>query len=481
MIIPSPATTIPIPDTIIPSPDTTIPSLDAAVPETLLPKDEIFLVKGLEDRHIRPFQITEDIAIGRYRLVFQVLGEGTEVIEKEVAGVIEKKVTEVILYRTFKPFYFLRDARFTLGEIKSFLPMAVTGGRLIPMGINVMLKTEIKVDKDLDPYIIWHNGKKILAQGRMSGGADYLLWKTPEKTGFHNIRAEVFPLLPRLGERVPENMIGKIKELSLPVSSKSEGKKQFDESSGEFVGWYQLWGTLDDAKDPQRRLTPLNAQQSPRWIPFNGMYGLFVGRDDSYLLPGSPFELARDQEGTGRMYFHLAALSEGSILNIRFAPQETSPRKPADQQGAGETADGTATLDLFLAKDAVILRIASEGASPEEGETRVELNSDELGEFITVVVEFVIAPDHFDAELRLENPVKTTELLSVTLAKPISGEGSILLGGNGAMALNELAFSYARQSVLENEEGFDSGISENLLPEEEGPGAEQEPLSLSAL
>jgi hypothetical protein len=485
----------------VPGPDTTAPGPDAAVPvappvvappeETprpAIPEDQIILVKQL-DQYLPSFCIIEDLEIGRYNLVFQVMGKGTD----------------VILYRTFKPIYFLGEAKFTLEDIQSFLPMAVKG-RLIPMGINVMLKTEIKVEADegLDPYIIWYNGKKILAQGRMSGGADYLLWKTPEKTGFHNVRAEVFPLRP--GDRVPGNMIGKIKELSLPVSSKSEGIQQFKESSGEFIGWYQFWGTLDDAKaraqdNAQRRLVSLYAQP-PRWIPFKDMYSLFVGRDDVYTLPGTPFKLEQGEQGTGRIYFHLAALSEGSVMSIRFAAGETAPRKSADQQGAGDTADGTAALDLFLAEDALILRIASEDASREES---LDLNDGEfIGEFITVVVEFVIAPDRFDAELRLENPAETTGLFSVALAKPISGEGTILLGGGeksagykksvklpvfgqtetfggGTMALNELAFSYDRQSISENEEELDSGFSESLLMEEEEPGAEQEPSSLSAL
>jgi hypothetical protein len=297
-------------------------------------------------------------------------------------------------------------------------------------------------------------------------------------------------------------MIGKIKELSLPVSSSSNGITQFNsyQSSDGFIGWYQLGGILDDALDdekpPDSTLAALYVQP-PRWIPFKDMYSLFVGRDDVYTLPGTPFKLAQDEQGTGRIYFHLAALSEGSVLSIRFAAPV--------QKGAGKTADGTAALDLFLAGDALILRIASEDVSREES---LDLSDGEfIGKFITVVVEFVIAPAGFDAKLRLENPSENpaeTTLLSVDLAKPISGEGAILLGGGekpagykksdklpvfdetetfggGTLALNELAFSYARQSIPEAEEEFNFGISESVWSEEEDPGAEQEPSSLSAL
>jgi hypothetical protein len=431
-------------------------------------EDHAVLVKQL-DQYFPAFRILEELDIGRYNLVFQVMGE------KE------------ILYKTYKPIYFIGDAEFTLGEIQSFLPVETTGGRLIPPGINVMLEIEIKTDPRLDPYVIWHSGKNILAQGRLSGGANYLLWETPEQTGFHNIRAEVFPLLPE--DRMPGNMLGKIKELSLPVSLKSEGIKHFSDPSGEFISWYQFGGTLDDAKAPnnsERSLVSLYAK-APRWIPFGGIYGLLVGQDDIYTLPGTPFTLSENEQGTGRLLLHLAALSEGALASIRFS--------------GGETADtGTAELDLSFAGDTLILRIASEGAFREQS---FNLDGDEMNGFIAVVVEFTIAPDRLNAELRLENSGKTTGPLSAALAAPISGAGAVRCGGAeypghkrsatqpaldkdgkygaGTMALNELALSYTRLPVPQREEESLSGIPENSVAEETYPGAEPEPSSSNAL
>jgi hypothetical protein len=446
------------------------PAPPAETPSAPIPEDEIVQVKQL-DQYLPAFRIVEELAIGRYNLVFQVMGE------KE------------ILYKTYKPIYFIGDAQFTLGEIQSFLPVAITGGRLIPPGINVMLGTEISADSRLDPYIVWHNGKKIIAQGRLSGGANYLLWKTPEQTGFHSIRAEVFPLLPE--DRMPGNMLGKIKELSLPVSSKSEGLRRFSDPSGEFINWYQLWGTLDDAKAPGnsgRRLISLYAQP-PRWIPFGGMYGLLVGADDIYTLPEMPFKLSGDAQGTGRILFHFAALSAGSILNIRFAGGE-APARAEDQDAEASLPMGTADLDLAFTGDALILRIASGSASREES---LELDSEEANSFITVVVEFTIAQDHLDAELRLENPAGTTGPLSIALAAPISGDGALRFGSSdysgykrsakqpvsgeagkysGTMILNELALSYVRLPFPKSGEEIESGLPEALTAAEAYPGAE---------
>jgi hypothetical protein len=441
-----------------------------------IPEDETVVVKQL-DQYLPAFQIVEELDIGRYNLVFQVTGE------KE------------ILYRTYRPIYFIGDAKFILEEIQSFLPVAITGGRLIPPGINVMLGIEISSDPRLDPYIIWHNGKKIIAQGRLSEGTNYLLWKTPEQTGFHSIRAEVFPLRP--GDRMPGNMLGKIKELSLPVSSKSEGLRRFSDPAGEFINWHQLWGTLDDAKaknNSERRLIPLSAQ-TPRWTPFGGMYGLLVGPDDVYALPGMPFKLSGDAQGTGRILLHFAALSEGSILNIRFAGGEI----PSPEDARKTVPAGTAALDLSFAGDALSLRIASGDLSREES---LELKDDGVNSFITVTVEFTIAQDHFDAELRMENPAGTTGPLSIALATPISGEGALRFGSsdyagykrsakqtasgeagkyNGTMVLNELALLYARLPFPDNEEDAESDLPETLTVAEEYPGAESKPPAPNSL
>jgi hypothetical protein len=440
-----------------------VPPVLPVIPGAALPEDEIVPVKQL-DQYFPEFRIIEDLAIGRYNLVFHVMGE------KE------------ILFKAVKPIYFIGDAKFSLGEIQSFLPVESAGRRLMPPGINVMLATEVSADPRLDPHIIWHSGKKIVAQGRLSEGANSLFWKTPEQTGFHSIRVEVFPLLP--GDRVPGNMIGKIKELSLPVSARSEGIGHFSNSSGypggEFIAWYQFWGTLDDAtapNSPEKKLVPLYAQ-APRWMPLGGIYGLVVGGDDGYTLPGTPFTLSGDEEGRGRILFRLGALSEGPIVNLRFAG--------GDAAEDGETAE----LDLSIAAEALTLRIASKGESRGKS---LALNSDDANGFFTIIVDFTIAPEHFDAELFREDPPGTTGPLSIALTGAVRGEGSLRIGGqdgpvsggskhgNGTMALNELAVSYARTPLSSGEEPPESDLPETMTQEEAYPDAEPEPSSPNAL
>ncbi|GHV79630.1 hypothetical protein AGMMS49944_14210 [Spirochaetia bacterium] len=399
-----------------------LPAADSSV-------EQVVVVKQL-DRYLPSFRIFEDLAIGRYNLVFQVIGE------------------RAVLYTAFKPVYFLKDASFTLGDIQSYLPGVSSGGRLIPPGINVVLETKISADRRLDPYVVWYSGKKVIAQGRVSEGAQYLLWKTPAQTGFHTVRAEVFPLLPE--ERLPGNIIGKIKELSLAVSSKSsgpegQGMRRLTGSSNDPITWYQFGGSLT-SNNPDQHLTPLLSQK-PRWIPFAGMYGLFTGADDGYALPGKTFVLSEGEQRRGRIFFYFAALSAGTIFNARFA--------------AKDNLEGTAVLDLSLAGGKLLLRVSAE----EILEESLALTEDETGKFITAIIDFEIAPDRLGASLALENPLRETPFLDLAVPVPLSGEAAFRLGGtenpagykrntqlpafdkngkprNGIAIFNELALSY---------------------------------------
>jgi hypothetical protein len=420
------------------SPETTPAPKTAAEssPAVELLKDQTLQIKQL-DQNLPAFRIFEDLKIGQYTIVFQVLGK------------------DEILYKTSKPVYFLGDAEFTLGEIQSYLPGKPSASRLIPPGINIILETKITADERLDPYIMWYSGKKIISQGRVSGGANYLLWKTPEQTGFHNIRAEVFPLAPE--SKIPSNIIGKIKELSLPISLKSEGLQYFTDVSEKFISWYQFWGNLEDTKmphDSERHLIPLMSQK-PWWVPYAGIYGLFVGPDDVYALPGKPFGLSEKEQGRGRILIHFVPLSEGSILNAVFNPMDPQ--------------DSKVTLDLFTEGENLTLRLSTE---EEFSMASLFLNPETSG-FITVFIDFEITPEHLGVRLALETPAMETDLMDLPLANPISGEGIIRFGdgerrgehkrdiispildrnGNpgGAAILNELAFSYIREAFLKED------------------------------
>jgi hypothetical protein len=154
------------------------------------------------------------------------------------------------------------------------------------------------------------------------------------------------------------------------------------------------------------------------------------------------------------MFFHFAPLAEGTIVNARFTAQGGDP----------------AGLDLSLAEGKLTLRLSSGDTSRQES---LALKTGESDGFITVIVDFEIAPDRLGASLILKNPDRETKPLVLALPKPINGETVIRFGGtensaeatqdtkgtafneieNETAIFSELAFSYARIPLQVEEPG----------------------------
>ncbi|MDR1588226.1 MAG: hypothetical protein LBS57_12285, partial [Treponema sp.] len=222
-------------------------------------RSEILIRVGSLDGDFPFFHLPENLGTGLYTMIFQVLGQGPAYGEKET------------LYRTEKILYYLGNSGFALSDIKTYLPGSLGMSRLIPPGTAVMLEARVEYDNTLDPYIVWYNGRKRLGEGRLADGAGAMLWKTPEQTGFHTVRAEVFPYQTRQG------IAGISRVISLPVSSKASvtsffSEKYRDSFTGDnsaLIHWYQFRGSLQDSKNPvstERALIPVS-ERIPRWLP----------------------------------------------------------------------------------------------------------------------------------------------------------------------------------------------------------------------
>jgi hypothetical protein len=439
-----------------------------AIPEPDIAEERIYVNRL--DEILPSFRLFEELPIGQYNLIFHVQGK------------------EEVLYKTYKPIYFLADAEFTLGDIQSYLPGVSEGTQLVPPNIYIVLETKVASDDRLDPYVVWYAGKKVIARGRVSERANCVLWKTPDQTGFHTIRAEVFPLLPE--DAISEAVIGRVKELSLPISLKHEDMAFFTDSERGFIHWYQFWGTLEDAKNSANREKNLvSVLKGPaQWIPYEGIYGLSIGSDDVYAIPGSPFALAENEQGRGKILFHFVPLTEGTIFNASFV-QDPGPEN--------------LILDLSVVQDGLRWHI---DRGSEVYEETVHLNYLEDSGFITARIDFEITGDHFTAQLTLENPWLDTEEITLPLSGPMSGKGMFRFGagtipwaggkelagrsvsivdepiiGTSTAIMNELALSYAvevipdetpevlPEEVLETAAGLpeEEALSEPEVPEKE--------------
>jgi hypothetical protein len=365
-------------------------------------RDQVIRVARL-DQVLPAYKLTDSLELGRYTLMFQVLGE------KTVLAAIER------------PVYFLGDATLTFDDIQRYLPGFSKTAQFVPPGVNVLIEAQVIADTRLDPYVIWYSGNKRIDEGKLSENAGSLFWKAPDRTGFYTIKAVLFPFKP------PNNtpLYGKSKELSLPVSVKSEMPEYFSDRADQFIHWYQFQNNLLDAqdpKDPNRSLRP-KTQLQARWVPHGSIYGLSIGPEDVYLLPSAPFLLADNEQGNAQIFFRSLLLAQGSIFKMVFRRADTS----------AAALDG----DLVFNGETLLLRISAGAASyetallpsSEEDESAVTPSPIlQTGDFVAFSLSFTIQHDRFTARIYLEERDMQSKPCTLTLAAPISGEGTFQFG-----------------------------------------------------
>ncbi|GHT71051.1 hypothetical protein FACS1894110_23520 [Spirochaetia bacterium] len=364
------------------------------------------------DEELPPFPLPENLSIGQYTLVFQVLGN------------------RQVLDQISRPVYYIGGAEFTLDDIQSYAPGISVGSRLVPPGLPIMLETQVTADERLDPYIIWYNGKKRIHEGRIADGAGRFLWKTPEQPGFQTLRAEAFPFKPAPGQA------GKIKELSLPVSAKGEHTGVFAKEAEQFTNWYQFAGDLRDSRAPAETTRALVARKnhSSRWLPAEGIYGLAVSAGDTYQLPLASFIRSGDEQGGGRFLLRFKPVSNGTIFNALF-------------NGAG-SSQMILDMNLSFGDRGLILGLK---AGTKSVEISIPLASFANEAFTIAGIDFSIEADRFTAAVSLgeSNPV-APEPVSILLSNPLSGEGTFRLGGPRRAAEGESALGANETADSEN-------------------------------
>jgi hypothetical protein len=367
------------------------------------------------DRHLPSFTIPVDMEIGTYTLVIRVIS-GSEIIGE-----------------TKQDFFYLGNAYFSLKDIQLYLPGS-SSSKLIPLGTTVLLEAKIEADRHLNPYIVWHNGRKIIQEGSLSDGANLVFWKAPELTGFHTLRAEIFPSHLRRGVQ------GISRDIVLPVSAKASGAGFFpDQNLSDFVitspdfspeakttpennpvaewhpdpiHWYQFAGTLHDSNNrlaTEKTLVPVT-EGLPRWKPMDYSYGLVTGPSDIYSLPLVSFFQEGEQKGGGLFLFRIKALSEGTLLNAVFESNDQ------------------VKISISYNGEHLALSLSSRGRSAKEA--LIPLNKpDETGVHISAALLFNLFEDRLEARLILQEGDSNQSVSLGTGARRLNGKCQISIGG----------------------------------------------------
>jgi len=324
-------------------------------------QDEILVKVNSLDEPLPIFPIPDNLPIGRYTLVSQVMS-GRDVLQK-----IEKS------------FYYMADTVFSFEGINVHLPGVNENPLLISKEMTVMLEAKLNFNSRIDPYIIWYSGKRKVSEGKYSDGAGNLLWKASEQSGFYSIRAEVFPVENHYG------LAGYQKEISLLVSAKEVDLNLVSGDIPQLVQWYVFEGNLNDLKKLN------SSEQSPKpavngalqWMPSNGVYGLATG-NNSITLPKvqinteTQYSEAVIQRGIWQTLFRFKSLNEGVVFSVLF---ESSP-----------------DISLVLSKDGqnLVLTLSSPNNTVSQIVKIIEQNS-----FITAGVSFSILPDLLSAKINI--------------------------------------------------------------------------------
>jgi hypothetical protein len=364
----------------------------AAQITAVFPGDDINIPVKNFAKALPPFPLPEGLEVGAYSLIFEIRGEHT------------------VLSRMTQPFYYIGDRKFAAGEIRHYLPGFYGNSHLVPPGLTVMLEVQVDYGEDLDPYVIWYNGKNRIGEGFAAAGAVRLLWTAPLRSGFHTVRAELFPSRPRAGQK------GKIKEFSLPVSQKNETDSS--PAVGDYLYRYRFAGNLLGI-EAGKALNPLpGTKVSPSWYPVEQIYGLALDDGEGYEVPVYYLDISENNGGWLGFFVRIFPLKDGGIFSARLG--------------------SSLAVDLFLEAGTLFLDLEGQGevsrtskVLPESGRAvftgvfvTVEFDESRAGASLALgaLDEAGDSWPGMDYEAKNEESLALSEWAEISLSRPLSGE-----------------------------------------------------------
>ncbi|GAB1484624.1 hypothetical protein MASR2M78_34420 [Treponema sp.] len=374
------------------------------------PEDQegIIYVGGL-DGILPSFTLPKDLEVGLYVLTVQVLGEN------------------VVLFERQQEVYYLADANLSLDSLQSYPPGTEPSAAAPVFPSNILLMLEAKVDFDprLKPYIIWSSAGKTLSSSYLDKGGNYLLWKTPSESGFHSVRAEIYPEMPKDLKRpkiAPQSL-----NLRLAISNQAP-IPGFKDSAFQYDFHYRLMGTLNDELSPDesnKSLVPVRGNENV-WVKMSDTYGLQIGSDDAFKLAPAIQPISENMDVKKTLLTRLSARSTGLIWRLSFEPSlDTIPLN----------------IEFLVLKDSLALHIFSR---PEEAARTVLIP---LTLFEAQLVSVTFSKDAEDLLLSFEsNLYSRGEDIRIPLENLQLEEALLQLGGE-SLQITEIPQEIDRETL----------------------------------
>jgi hypothetical protein len=358
--------------------------------------DELIIpVQSLDDE-LPPFPIPEDLAMGKFTLVSQVMS-GKDTLQK-----------------TEKEIFYLGKTSFSYEGINVYLPGVTGTSLLIPRGTVVMLEADLDFDGRLDPYIVWYEGKNKISEGNFSKVGGYLFWKAPEPSGFFSIRAEIFPI------EKGEELSGYKKEISLLVTTKIIDMNLISANNEQLTHWYVMEGNLNDSKtaSAERALKPALGTK-PKWMGKNGTYGIATGYKNILMLP--KFTINNKKTEVWQALFRLKLLNDGNIFSVKFGS--------SGDVILGFYKEGKNLVLTLTSPVKTVSQIVSLSAASDESSDNIQAAEQEAS-FLTAGIKFSIQSGLLSAQINIIGNSPPVELAEkpITLEAEIKNEFNIMLG-----------------------------------------------------
>jgi len=375
-------------------------------------EDCYFILVESLDGTLPEFSMPDDLRVARYEIVTQVMGGKN------------------ILQRMEKEFFYLGKNHFSYEGINIYLPGISESPHLIPKDALIMLEANIDFDDNLDPYIVWYEGKKKISEGRFSKGAGRQFWKAPEQSGFFSLHAEIFPV-----EHF-DGLIGYQKRVSLLVSSMDIDIHLISHDISQLVHWYTFEGNLNDLKmntalinaalinptlnnTPESSIIP-NSENAPMWAGADGTYGLATGFNNVMWLP--KVMVNNDVAETWQILFRLKPMNDGDIFSIQF------------------NSSDNVIMKLSIHENKLNLTLTSALNNVSQIFNLPQITEDiEASAFFTAGISFTIQPDSLSANINIFGNIIDAEmaLRPITLKTVIEDEFHIMLGSFNTVLTNE--------------------------------------------
>jgi hypothetical protein len=404
---------------------------EVETPESYQDGDELIVTVLSLDDELPSFPIPENLSMGKYTLVFQVMS-GKDILQK-----------------TEKNIFYLGKTVFSYEGINVYLPGLSGTSQLIPRGTVVMLEANLKFDKRLDPYIVWYDGKNKLNEGNFSDGAGYMFWKAPEQSGFYSLRAEIFPV-----ENFNE-LTGYKKEISLLVSSKTTDIHLVSANITQLTNWYVMEGNLNDSKSPassERALRPASGARpkaQPKWMGSDGTYGLATGYNNILTLPAIP--VRNKETEIWQILFRFKPLNNGNIFSVQFGSSSGISM-------VLHIEEKNLVLTLISPLETVSQTVRLSSAADESSEN--VQTAEQYSSFLTTGVNFSIHDGLLAAQINVINLIPgELAVKPITLEAEIKNEFHITLG------FLENAFADQLQAPVGEIESSAKQVKTGVLPE----------------